>query len=330
MGSPPMGSPPAESLAIESQIEAEKEAVLLEKPLLPVEKAGEKPLDVAETEDANQPANMPKGKSSLKPRQNYLLCGRQETLRGTLRCLQALQPGPCQIVETGTLRDEREGASQSDGWSTLAWGAQAAKCEGKVWTVDVDAAALATCRRLTEAYAPFISYVCRDSIAFLQNWKRLENGPIHLLYLDSLDYGDNHEARVRSEAHQLAEAQAALPHLHEICLVLLDDTSPAPRARREVGCQEGKWESKWESKWEGKGAQSIPYLLQQGFALVWEPYEHWSHGGQVLLVRGAPVEQLQEIIGAQDMGDDVLDIGVLDDGADAAIGISGKGACKPS
>jgi hypothetical protein len=196
------------------------------------------------------------------------LFGRRETILRALRQLDDLCRGrrerPC-IVETGTLRNEDASGCAGDGWSTIAWGWYCAARRGRAWTVDVSAGALDVCRRMTAPYAGSIEYVHASSLDFFRWWAEEEPGPIHLLYLDSLDYTDA-EA---SEAHHRAEAKAALPHLAAPCLVLFDDTAPAEEPGPDGA-----------PRFHGKGARAIPFLLAQGFRV------EWAEEGQVLLARG--------------------------------------------
>ncbi len=187
--------------------------------------------------------------------------GRRETLLAALRKLWQMHPGPVNIVESGTLRNGSESGRTGDGWSTVAWGWYSHETGGKAWTVDVSRENLAVCREVTAPYSGHLEYVEGDSVAFLREWARQERGPIHLLYLDSLDYLPHQQET--SEAHHRSEAQAALPHLAESCLVLLDDTN-----------REGEGVS-----FSGKGAQAVPFLVGSGFRV------EWSTGGQVLLSR---------------------------------------------
>jgi hypothetical protein len=140
----------------------------------------------------------------------YPASGRRQTILRTLQCLHALYPGPACIVETGTIRDDRETARDGDGWSTLAWGWYAAQTQGRAYTVDCDADALALCRHLTADYADHLEYVQADSLTFFrERVQREDHSQIHLLYLDSLDYVD----RERSEEYHLGEARIMLPVL---------------------------------------------------------------------------------------------------------------------
>jgi hypothetical protein len=194
--------------------------------------------------------------------------GRRETLTRALCELHRLQREPVTIVETGTLRNDSESGMRGDGWSTMAWGWYCREVGGRVYTVDVKQENLAVCRRVTERYADVIEYVESDSVAFLRQWDVETRGPIHLLYLDSLDYLDHQ--REQSEEHHRAEAEAALPSLADPCLVLIDDTSPA-----------GDPDERGVPPLTGKGARAVPFLLERGFRLEW-CIEH-----QVLLSRGA-------------------------------------------
>jgi glycosyltransferase involved in cell wall biosynthesis len=193
--------------------------------------------------------------------------GRRETLLRALEHLERICPGPPCIVETGTLRDAGEQARAGDGWSTIAWGWYATQKGGRAYTVDISAEALEVCRRVTADYAAALVHVQANSLDFFRGWSKEERGEIHLLYLDSLDYLD----MAASEAHHLAEAQAALPLLASHCLVLFDDTAPLDRDDMAAPV------------FRGKGARAIPFLLAQGFRL------EWAEGGQVLLSRGDPV-----------------------------------------
>jgi hypothetical protein len=170
-------------------------------------------------------------------------------------------------VETGTSRDDRPRARESDGWSTVAWGWYCSQTGGRAYTVDVDANALAVCRRLTAPYAAALEYVNADSVVFLRRWSEERGGKIDLLYPDSLDYFD----KPASEAHCLAEVEAALPSMADACLILIDDTQPiGPPGPDGV------------PPLTGKGTRAVPYLVAQGFRLG------WFAGNQVLLSRASP------------------------------------------
>jgi hypothetical protein len=191
--------------------------------------------------------------------------GRRDTLIATLKRLYALYPGPSTFVETGTARDEN--SRDGDGWSTVAFGWYCSETGGRCWTVDISPQSLAVSRRLTEPYAAAIEYVEGDSPRFLHDWDADVNGPIHLLYLDSLDYHD----RDSSEAHSLAETREALPHLADTCLVLFDDMHVS-----------GEPDGRGLPPLWGKGAQAVPWLVNEHEFQV-----EWCAGSQVLLSRDA-------------------------------------------
>ena len=121
------------------------------------------------------------------------------------------------IVETGTTRLKDDwGAGQS----TLLFGDFCAFYEKHLWTVDIDANALATAKEITKNYARNITYVQDDSLHFLQNFKK----PVDLLYLDSLDCDprddfDNRDAQL----FQKREVEAIYDQLSLRACVLLDD-----------------------------------------------------------------------------------------------------------
>ncbi len=195
--------------------------------------------------------------------------GRRDTFVKTLRSLEALCPGPLRIVETGTIRDERPQPRQGNGWSTLAWAWLAAAHGGQIYTLDSDPVAIAVCQRVTQDYASRITYVCADPVAFLTRWSVADNGPIHLLYLHSLDDLDA-EASAR---HHAAEIEVGIYGLAQVCLVLMDDTR-AETALRQADTPQ----------FCGKGAAVVPFLLARQFRI------ELCDGGQVLLSRGQPPE----------------------------------------
>ena len=192
--------------------------------------------------------------------------GRRETILKVLRRLHQLHPGPVNLIETGTLRNESDRGCSGDGWSTVAWGWYAQQTGGRCWTVDVEAGAIETCRRKTEPYRQAIEYVVQDSVAFLRDWTERNRGPVQLLYLDSLDYHDH--LREQSERHHLQEVEALFPSLATPALVLMDDTRPT-----EERDQQGRLQF-W-----GKAALAAPYLLDRGFEV------EWAEEGQALLSR---------------------------------------------
>ena len=144
------------------------------------------------------------------------------------------------IVETGTAR--RAGNWEGEGQSTVLFGDFAQRYGCKLWTCDVNPAAIEEARQSTAQYAPYIEYVVSDSVAFLRDFRE----PIDLLYLDSMDFlaaGDPNPP----QDHALGEGQAALHALHAQSIVLIDDCA-VPHG--------------------GKGGKVIPFLLGQGWQVI--------------------------------------------------------------
>ena len=70
------------------------------------------------------------------------------------------------------------------------------------------------------------------------------------MYLDSLDTTEPGHAE-----HALREVQAAMPKLGKDSLVVFDDTP---------------WHG---GAWVGKGAMAVPFLLQQGWTVLYAGYQ---------------------------------------------------------
>ncbi len=148
------------------------------------------------------------------------------------------------IVETGTLRVAGNGAS--DGQSTRLFAEFAERYDCKLWTCDVDPAAIALARDETAPFASRVEYVVSDSVAFLREFRE----PIDLLYLDSMDFKE--EDPGPPQDHALREGQAALHALHTQSIVLVDD----------CGLKHG-----------GKGGKVIPFFLGQGWQVIGMHYQ---------------------------------------------------------
>lgn len=165
-----------------------------------------------------------------------------------------VQNGFKTIVETGCARlpDDWGG-----GQSTLLLG-EFCKYLGdgsKLWTVDLNPTNMQACKIITGECADFIDYNIGDSVAFLKSW----TGPkIDFLYLDSYDYPYGHllnayggaqdiaaaekilndmtedqvvakfaDVIAGSQNHCVEELHAALPHLHDRSIILIDDNNLA-------------------------------------------------------------------------------------------------------
>lgn len=156
------------------------------------------------------------------------------------------------IVEIGSMRrplkhglDEFDPECCNEGHSTLFFAETAAD----VFTTDVNPRCADVLVSATRKYRNLHVYTA-DGIWFLRKF----DGTIDLLYLDawdvvpSLNYAEKH----------LEAYRAALPHLAQTCLVLIDDTDISNG---------------------GKGRLAIPQMIRDGFDLV-------TWGRQAMLVRG--------------------------------------------
>lgn len=86
----------------------------------------------------------------------------------------------------------------------------------------------------------------QDSIRFLAEFP----GSIDVLYLDSLD-----TTEAGHSEHCQRELEAALPRLNERSLIVIDDTP-------------------WRHEaWVGKGAIAAPWLMQNGWRLLYAGYQ---------------------------------------------------------
>jgi hypothetical protein len=148
------------------------------------------------------------------------------------------------VVETGCIRSEDDFAGA--GFSTYILGHYLANRGGRLIAVDNDAGHCAFARTWTQCFGTAVEVVQSDSVG----WLRQHNEPIDVLYLDSLDTESEGAA-----AHGLAEIQAAYPHLHAASLVAFDDT--VFRA----------------GQYHGKGALGVPWLLDQGWELIYSGHQ---------------------------------------------------------
>lgn len=120
------------------------------------------------------------------------------------------------IVETGCMR--QPGNWAGDGQSTLVWDAFVNHNGGRVWSVDIDQAAVTLAKKST---SPKTMVKCMDSVVFL-TYMALKSGmKADLLYLDSFDIDWNHPAP--SQEHHERELEAALPMLQTGTIVAVDD-----------------------------------------------------------------------------------------------------------
>lgn len=142
------------------------------------------------------------------------LAERYYTFKVALNLL--LQCSGKHIVETGTMRGP--GNWYYDGCSTYLFGEFADRYGLHLWTCDLDARTIDNAGAWTMAFDQRITYVCRESVAFLTDFGET----IDLLYLDSMDCPPEGDATAAQE-HNLREPIAAFPHLSRQAVVLLDD-----------------------------------------------------------------------------------------------------------
>lgn len=152
----------------------------------------------------------------------------------------AYQPS---IVETGCIRAENDWAGA--GYSTFILGLAAERFGGTMCSIDIDAVnikyAAHVCKNI-----PAARFVCADSVAALA---QIET-PIDLLYLDSMDtYVAGHDV------HGLKEAQVGAAKVSNSGMIVFDDTLNV------------------DGKILGKGSLAIPWLLDNGWQIVFSGYQ---------------------------------------------------------
>jgi len=180
--------------------------------------------------------------------------GRNNSFLKVLDILENTYNHPITIVETGCIRNVTEESKFGDGWSTLNWDYYARKTNSKVYVVDIDENHLNQSKKIVPP-SYYVEYAQDDSVNYLQNFDK----KIDLLFVDSFDYCGDEENIRACHNHSLNEIKAAWDKLNEHCFILVDDV--------------------FNDQWAGKGELSIPYMLANGFELV------YFIDGQVLLKR---------------------------------------------
>ena len=150
------------------------------------------------------------------------------------------------IVETGTIRNSAEWGIpigdprmwRGDGLSTILFSDLCSRTGAMLYSVDASLENVGVSRKLTLQWEASRSILALDSVEFLESFPL----PIDLLYLDSFDFEPSDPGP--SQLHNLREAKAALPSLHENSIVLIDD------ADQILG---------------GKGGMTVPFLIKQGW-----------------------------------------------------------------
>lgn len=170
--------------------------------------------------------------------------GRNKSFLKIIEILENSYIKPINIVETGCIRNVTEESKFGDGWSTLNWEYYAKKTNSKVYVVDIDQNHLNKSFEIVPQ-SEFVYYTKDDSINYLNNFDK----KIDLLFLDSYDYYGDEENIKKCHNHSLNEIKAAWDKLNDECFILIDDV--------------------FNNSWDGKGKLSIPFLLNNGFKLVY-------------------------------------------------------------
>ncbi|CAA9891058.1 conserved hypothetical protein [Candidatus Methylobacter favarea] len=147
------------------------------------------------------------------------------------------------IVETGCIRADEDW--RGAGYSTYLLGAYLQRVGGELISVDISPDNCDFARSATEEMS-CVTIQCEDSVSFLKEFDR----PIDVLLIDSLD-----TERPESAEHAINEVQAAMKNLHRSSLIIFDDTVYQSQA------------------YIGKGAKAIPWLLENGWQILYSGYQ---------------------------------------------------------
>ena len=165
------------------------------------------------------------------------------------------------FVEIGTSRGGDDGSTQI----VAAW---ADRYNRKLYTVDIDNLNI---NFVSSFNIPNLRTYLGSGEQFFQTWSE-HLGKISFLYLDNFDWDwhpENTESfvlsqqkryselgyemtNVNSQRAHLEQMIAALPHMAEQSIVVLDDT----------------WYNKWWGHYSGKGGAVVPLLLANGYAIL--------------------------------------------------------------
>ena len=170
--------------------------------------------------------------------------GRNGSFSRVIEILENTYSQPITIVETGCIRNVTEESKFGDGWSTLNWEYYAKKTGSKVYVVDISEHHISQSKKIVPE-SEHVTYTQDDSVHYLQEFDK----KIDLLFLDSFDYCGDEENIRACHNHSLNEIKAAWNKLNNSCFILIDDV--------------------FDNTWAGKGQLSIPYLLSNGFELVY-------------------------------------------------------------
>jgi ADP-heptose:LPS heptosyltransferase len=148
------------------------------------------------------------------------------------------------VVETGTIRSEEDWSGA--GFFTYLAGCYLSRKGGRLHSVDINPENCAFARSWTEQFGSQVQIHEQDSVSFLSAFNR----QIDVLYVDSLDTTEPNHAQ-----HALTEFRVAEKLLHEGTIVCVDD-------------------SPWSAgAYVGKGALLVPFLLDQGWKILYAGYQ---------------------------------------------------------
>lgn len=173
----------------------------------------------------------------------FTVADRRPTTRLFLRHIADCGLAPL-VVETGCQRADLDYGA---GMSTTIIGLLLRGHGGKLISLDNSIPHVEFCR------ARCAPLPCEVVLTDSRPWLRDYTGPkIDALYLDSQDTWDP-----GFQECCLEEAQAALPHLAENAVLMIDDT----------------WRADAGASWNGKGAKAIPWLESKGWRVVCEGWQ---------------------------------------------------------
>lgn len=173
------------------------------------------------------------------------ITGRNSSFLKVIDILKETYNEPITIVETGCIRNTTEESKIGDGWSTLNWDYYSKLTNSKVYVVDINQYHIDQSKKIVPP-TELLQYYNDDSVNFLKNFDK----KIDLLFIDSYDYCGDEENIHKCHLHSLNEVKSAWDKLNNKCFILIDDVFN-------------------NTNWAGKGELSIPYLLENGFELVY-------------------------------------------------------------
>jgi hypothetical protein len=155
----------------------------------------------------------------------------------------ATERGLLRWVETGCIRAPEDWTA---GFSTYIFGLYLMHQGGELESVDLNGGNCNFAREWTQAFGTTVKVLEQHSHDYL----KARREPIDVFYTDSADVGTD-----RYQECCLEECRLALPLLHDRSLVLFDDSC-------------------WgKGSFQGKGAKAIPWLMSQGWRVVYGGYQ---------------------------------------------------------